>query len=410
MRSTNTTNFYNNTLTNFHTNHIESKTDSKTETTEPSEKLEIKSSYSTYRPQYNINNLNIEKITEITKQRELAEKRNKEEMKEFLNEFGINRAKFKSEVEKKMETKNLIKFYEKNILETRKEDKSLEEKENILPAQLQEDNEIPVVKRNSSMSARLSLNANSLLIRKESIPNLEFKHKKSINPTVIENVVNIMKPINPIKINTNNIKNLNEENKIKINPDEVIVNIKTKASQANNRDKIFKLINRKDHIPSDLIGTNFDKVNDLRNKYSKMLNIKEIDDAKDNYKDYFSPLSAYDLANGDVLSVSPYEKKVKPNRPLTSYEFVRKNFDSNNLLEQRKTLSGLKFRDITRWTEKISNNKKNSKLFSQIQEAFLPYEENIYPKYYLPFPDYGMLSRPPDVEEKKKRADVRKNN
>lgn len=76
---------------------------------------EIKSSYSTLRPRYDYTNLVIEKNSMNMKHKEIAEKRNQEEMKEFINEWGISRARYVEEVEKKNEIKRMLKFYEKNL-------------------------------------------------------------------------------------------------------------------------------------------------------------------------------------------------------------------------------------------------------------------------------------------------------
>ena len=73
---------------------------------------EIKSSYSYFRPTFDFPNLVTEKYLIQAKNRELAEKRHQEEMKEYLNEFGMNRARFKEEVEKKYDTKKIINFYD----------------------------------------------------------------------------------------------------------------------------------------------------------------------------------------------------------------------------------------------------------------------------------------------------------
>ena len=380
MRSTKATNLFNS-----NTKFFQAKNETARE--------EIKSSYSTYRPQYNNINLSIEKITEITKQRELADKRNKDEMKEFLNEFGINRAKFKSEVEKKIETKTLIKHYEKN---------SEPYIEDELQIEQMEEQRAKLKREMSLINHTSSRFSSSSTIRKISTFKIDDKRKYSIQTLNIEKQITI-KPKIPIKINTSNIKNIDADNKIITNPEEIVVNVKMKNSKFKNKELLFTKWKAKESIPSDLMSVNTDRINDLRNKYSKMLNVKEVDTEKDNYKDYFTPLSAYDSMNFEMFKIPTKEKKMKWNRPLTSYQIVRNNFDPNNLLQQRKTYSKLKYTEMNTLTETVQKNKKNTNLFLQIQEAFSPFDDNVYPKYYLPFSEYGMLARPAEVIEKKKR-------
>jgi hypothetical protein len=85
-------------------------------------KRDLTSSSSSFRPKYDYSNIITDNLILKHKTNEINEKRNYEEMKEFLNEWGINKARFREEMEKKYELKNLLSFYEKNF----KEKKDLE--------------------------------------------------------------------------------------------------------------------------------------------------------------------------------------------------------------------------------------------------------------------------------------------
>jgi hypothetical protein len=53
-----------------------------------------------------------EKLLEENKTKKISDKKNYEEIKDFLNEFGMDKNKFKKEMDKKQELKSLLNFYE----------------------------------------------------------------------------------------------------------------------------------------------------------------------------------------------------------------------------------------------------------------------------------------------------------
>jgi hypothetical protein len=73
---------------------------------------EIKSSYSYFRPKYETNCMLVEKHFIDAKQKEAAEKRHQEEVKEYVNEWGMAKSFYKEEVEKKQDMKSLINYLE----------------------------------------------------------------------------------------------------------------------------------------------------------------------------------------------------------------------------------------------------------------------------------------------------------
>ena len=84
---------------------------------------EIKNSYSYNRPKYEFNQLQIEKKIIENKNRDLREKRNLENMKIALQEFGKKRALHKMNVEKKLDQMQLLNEYYQNINNKNEEQK-----------------------------------------------------------------------------------------------------------------------------------------------------------------------------------------------------------------------------------------------------------------------------------------------
>ena len=72
---------------------------------------EIKSSYSYYRPNLEFSILNAEKKIAENKNKLLSEKRSGEELNKNLKDFGLMRARYKAEEEKKCELKKLVNIY-----------------------------------------------------------------------------------------------------------------------------------------------------------------------------------------------------------------------------------------------------------------------------------------------------------
>ena len=72
---------------------------------------ETKYSYSYLRPTYNFNDVYMENKIMESKQKSLALKRAQEEIKEKVREFGLNRARYKQNLNNKYELKNMINIY-----------------------------------------------------------------------------------------------------------------------------------------------------------------------------------------------------------------------------------------------------------------------------------------------------------
>lgn len=415
---------------------------------------EIKSSYSTFRPKFDYTNLQIEKNNIQAKQKELAEKRNKEEMKEFLNEWGMSRAKYLEEIEKKNEIKKLLKFYEKNMpnqgnndYKNKNYDGNLNTYLNNSPYKDKERESRP----ESPIRNKEDFNDNNDNI----IPNEIFLSPKKNNDSVINspikmnknnpkgedninsdpNIISIelitavvdsenffqerqIKAEEEIKINKNLIRNkakvinLDKKNRITVNKEEKKVEMKF-ATEGNTNKTISIIKQMKktlEKIPTDkvILLKAQDKVYETRHNWGNLLNVKEIENYKDGYKHHVTPLSLYDNVNQEKLEeLEKMEKleKVKEDkkRPSTGFEFLRsrynKNNDSDNLLKQRKNLSEF-------YSEKPFVNEEKARKMSynseRVKSAFLlPTEEKKYSRYFLPTPGFGLLIKPVDPFAKK---------
>ena len=76
---------------------------------------EIKSAYSFNRPGYQLSQLNIEKKIMEAKNIEMREKRSQEEIKKFMDEAAMAKAKYREKREIKFNIDNIVKEYEKTF-------------------------------------------------------------------------------------------------------------------------------------------------------------------------------------------------------------------------------------------------------------------------------------------------------
>jgi hypothetical protein len=88
---------------------------------------EIKSAYSFNRPEYQLAELKIEKKIMEAKNIEMREKRNQEEIKKFMDEAAMAKAKFKEKREIKFNIDNIVKEYEKTFKTDKTADQLIDE-------------------------------------------------------------------------------------------------------------------------------------------------------------------------------------------------------------------------------------------------------------------------------------------
>ena len=88
---------------------------------------EVKSAYSFNRPPYQLTHLKIEKNLMEAKNIELREKRGQEEIKIFMDEVAMAKAKYKEKREIKFNIENIVKEYEKTFKSDKDADELIEE-------------------------------------------------------------------------------------------------------------------------------------------------------------------------------------------------------------------------------------------------------------------------------------------
>ena len=162
---------------------------------------EIKSSYGYNRPAYQFSQLNIEKKIQEAKNVELREKRNQEEIKKFMDEAAIAKAKYREKREIKFSIDNIVKEYEKTFKKDKTADELIKEQKE---KEENKDNRI-----NEFINANLNF--------KNSVPvniNINLANNSSLNDTFKNSNINNKLNSN-ININLNNKSNnslLNSDN------------------------------------------------------------------------------------------------------------------------------------------------------------------------------------------------------
>jgi len=300
----------------------------------------------------------VDKTVTSAKQKESNEKRHLEEVKEFLNEWGLAKTSYKEHIEKKHDYKEIINFYDEQTIN----------RETI----------------------------NNENFRKSEI--IEDLNTSGIFPTGDENV-------KFKKVYSDCARNIDGYDKVLTNPHEITVYIKAKDDYINNKEmRINNEIRKKEKIPSDMLGyVLFDKSFETRKIYGKLCDLKEIDNAKESNPDY-EPLSAYDNCNIKLLTK---QKIFEENRPMTGYDYVKHNIGKTGYLQLRQTFSAFNSNNVYRLHETLNKSNHNVNM-NQVRNAFLPPVENKnYSKYFLPLPGYGLNNK---INESKPNKNNKKNN
>jgi hypothetical protein len=166
-----------------------------------------------------------------------------------------------------------------------------------------------------------------------------------------------------------------------------------------------------------LFITHNNKIFQSKHNFSKLLNINEIDNERDFINEEINDLN--DNKNTNAESISPF-CDINTQKMATGFDFTYKNSENgenenfnsfanskNNFLMQRRTIS---FNDQSFFNKSknlISQKtkmRKNNFNFShdKIKKAFLtPSDDKVYPKYFLPEPGFGLLTRTTILNEKK---------
>jgi hypothetical protein len=352
------------------------------------------------------------------KHKMINEKRNLEEIKSNLNDFGKIRARFVSENNNKYELMNLIEKYKNN-------NKFNNFKENSNNNIKNYQKFFKEIKKNKNTN--YDLIKGDLFVNKK-LGNIFTRKLISKSKTTVELVFNKNKIK---KININNIKNINNENFIIQNENEKIYNFKAKLNFSSSKWTIFEnLKNRKsddenkinENIKPDLIYKfcNNDKIFETRFKYQTICNLNKIDSYKDNYKIEYKPMSIFDITNFNTkknISFENFKTNASVLNKTNNEKKWIKNHNEGNFLEMRKTLLNFNLnefnilRNSLKKSESAANvksdanvnnieNKKNykkTKNFLTFNETiFNNYEKEYFPKLYLPRSGSGLLNFPPN--------------
>ena len=339
---------------------------------------ELKTSYSYYIPEFSITQANIEKNILENKQKSIAKKRNLEEIKLGIKEYGKRKSIFLSDINKNYELRDYI-------LDNIKQNKTIsfsEDKINNISFP-QKERAFPIKSKTIKFHSTKRLKKISKFIHgnSELITNEEKLFFKSP------------------KVKTNNIKNIDNITK-EILPsfEEKIININFTLSKSKSFNELLKYYKEtKENIPNDSIVhiTDNDPILKVRHIYGKLLNVNEIGDIKEN-KIGKQNLSIYDLSNQN-------EKKEINNshnniNSVKSY-LKRNNSSFSNYLNLRKLMENYQMKEFHNLTHSSSENKINKNI---ILKAFVnPTTKNCYPKLFLPKPVNNLLSKPFDKDSKK---------
>ena len=402
---------------------------------------ETKFSYSYNRPKYDYNTMVIEKDIIEKKIKELKEKRTKEEIKEKIDKFGKEKAKYKESIINKYELKNIINMYansndfNSNLLQKYKP-KTIRIKKNFPKriSQIQESNlyeniydENIIDNKHESKEKTLKPRNNPKRSYSQVFSHLNFLKEDPKMET------------NQIKNLDNNTKKILEKEKGEIK----VIKIKLKQPREKIKKKYMNLNENYSDIPNDVVYNIFNKNPLFKQKflYDKICDIKfkkddgniknetENDESESEYHNFY--MSAYDFGNLNKIdkftnTPSNYKKQKK-----TRNGDIIETFDSNkdNFLNFRKTMNSWKKDNFEKLYNKIkkkenieqSNYNPESKFISfkkkinlrqRKQNSLLnamvnPIEESLYPKYFLPRSGSMLLKRK-TMNEKKGKSKKKK--
>ena len=412
---------------------------------------EIKSSYSYNRPEYNYQMLNVEQNVNSLKNKYLSEKKNQEEIKHYVNEYGAKRGLFKSNLQKKFEIKHIMNLYTKKLKEDKEINKHNDENENNNNTNNNKSNNI-IVKKIVQIRRRIganksfsSVNLNMLSDKNKNMfvqrSSIKYNTTKSDNHNTNNNnkvIVNNIKNIDHNNIITNN--ELNEQiytYKVTINSNEIktqIMNYKLSTDDNDNlqvSDHLISnaLINNNDHsiLHARLISAQMNSLK-TNGKPKQTYHINQLSGySVDNYKSFYNPRMIYENRRRDYQCSDVSDCSVG--------SFVKMNFDYDNYLKTRKSIANYKENEVKNIKASLSfREKKRNKLKRDILEegmesyyknknndvkkqthirikvdslenAFMMNESNIiYPKLFLPRDNSGLLNIPTDMSSSKKKT------
>lgn len=386
-------------------------------------KKEIKNSYSYLRPRFSFGQLLIEKMIMEEKNKVIQEKRTNEEIGSYIVHFGHNKSRYKSDIQKKYEINSLIELYDNKLKEEENENEkndTINEDEEDLKEYFEKGGR-ELEKKKFYASIHISSNIRN--------PNKFARTYSTTNP-LLDNKAKKLKVI------TNNVQNMNKKNRIYKSEDEKEYTYYTKVNKIEVKDKTYIYFIKKDEteLPGEVLLQEKRNNNILNERINnqKMCSVKSTDPLKTNYYSYYFPLSGYDSMNYSSFHNNRYryqrnsrQSNISKSNSTTCVDFAKKNFNYDNYLEVRNTMSSFKMNELRKLKAShslgkriiIRNSKRNKPLkplkednnidMKSLENAFLtPTSQKVYPQMYLPKSVSGLLSLPIDYGTKNKKNTI----
>lgn len=204
---------------------------------------ETKYSYSFLRPTYNFNAVYIENKIIESKQKSLALKRAQEEIKKKVKEFGLNRARYKQNLNNKYELKNIINMY----VNRNKLSSPLLRKYIIKDKDLENKNNIDIIDNNKSNVLNINYSLSNISSPIRTNP-LQKNSNSSINERNIEEIKFNFPSSDPTNKNAN-ANNSPKDNK-EFNKEKLNSSMKKVSFSYSQKIKVFDLKDEKENNDS----------------------------------------------------------------------------------------------------------------------------------------------------------------
>ena len=345
-------------------------------------KYEIKGPYSIERPKYNIVSLQVEKKINALKNKYLAEKRSQDEINKKVDNFGKNRAIYKSNINKNLEIKKVIKefksFQNFESLTNTKNNSTIEIKNNNNFGK-DINNKNNEQKKNMRRINKINLNNiknmnnNNLLIT--SLPNNNNKtNDDSRNIKTIRNKFLINKQSEDYSVNSKEEENINKEK---------IININCEFPKLESNSTL--LLTKKEQNDTTMKNIAIDPVFRTKRITSKLCSLKN----KSN-SDIINRESKYFLSNTKYMSAANiYDMVIEPYVGAKNiHNYTKQNFSvrNNNFLKIKKNFGSFKKEEFLKLKTFINEKEHNDTLNkTALYTAFIDPKINvIYPNFYLP--------------------------
>lgn len=382
---------------------------------------EIKSSYGFNRPKYTLENLNVENKFLIEKNRELAEKRNLEEHREFIDKWGRARSQYKESVDTKYDILKGIKRQNYEIQHAKDNERSnLKSAFSAYSEARSEDSKDAPNQSNMNQESKLQT-LNAIKIVGDS--------NQQIGDQAGNDLIKDEQGAKS-KVNMNNAKySQNEENAYKKansknkNVQQIVSatqNIKATSSLLSKTELLKEVksdAEKQDRFPyeSAVYLKMLDPVFEARTNFGKFIDVKQIDNAKSSYKTAYTPLSAYDTVYVEREKEQRHRENMRKNleikhRPTTGVELLRSNlFNADNLLENRKLFSQFTNNLISEIKTDQAKKQNNMPLLDLTEKLAIPDVTGMfYNRTYLPNFQSQLVPHPAEKAPPKKRPKSKK--